>query len=706
MAGAQELSIILKAEDRASDVLGGIQNKIGGLSGAIQKHHKAIGMGMTAVGSAVVGAAALSIKSFAAMGDEVEKMAHRTGFSAEVLSELRHVADISGASLGSLEKGVRRMAKSLVDADRGLEASKRSFDALGLSTEKLMAMAPEEQFEAITMALAGVENQTLKSALAQEIFGRAGTELLPMLALGEEGIKKLRKEAHELGIVFSQESAATAAEFKDDLTRLQGSLKGVQASIAEALIPTLLPLIEKIAETVKGVQSWIKENPELARVITVVTAAIGGLMLVLGPLMLALPTLITSYGLLKAAKLKAAAATKLLIKDLGALKAAMKAKTAIMAAASKGMIALTAAAKGLKIAIAIMAGPIGLIVAAIAGLIAIGVSLYKNWDEISAKAKEIWGAIASFFGDIWDKITDIFNSAFEFIKKVFLDYHPLGIIISNWEPIKDFLADLWDNITGALKSAWDDIKSFMANLNPWEWMKAGWEALKDGIANILNWIFGGSIINDWASGMMRFLQGLNPWEWMKAGWEALSSGISGIWDRITGIVSEKVNVIQGFLGSVWEKASGLVDFAQAQADRAGALLAGARDAAVGAWQAAERAAAGIVADAKAAIEEKGIVGAVTGAVEGALEQTKKWLPSFQHGGIVPGPIGRPVPILAHGGERVIPVGQKAATVSPQLRVEVHIHNGTFLGDEAEAQRWGDRLGEVLQQKVRMGWSLA
>ncbi len=37
------------------------------------------------------------------------------------------------------------------------------------------------------------------------------------------------------------------------------------------------------------------------------------------------------------------------------------------------------------------------------------------------------------------------------------------------------------------------------------------------------------------------------------------------------------------------------------------------------------------------------------------------LPQFQGGGIVPGPIGAPVPIIAHGGETVLPVGGGSAT---------------------------------------------
>ncbi|KKK73749.1 hypothetical protein LCGC14_2890710, partial [marine sediment metagenome] len=97
-----------------------------GLSGAINKHKKAIGVAMVGMGVAAIGAAAASVKAFASMGDEVQKMAIRTGLSTEALSELRHAAEISGASLTTIEKGIKKMSKTIVDADEGMATYIRS----------------------------------------------------------------------------------------------------------------------------------------------------------------------------------------------------------------------------------------------------------------------------------------------------------------------------------------------------------------------------------------------------------------------------------------------------------------------------------------------------------------------------------------------------------------------------------------------------
>lgn len=57
----------------------------------------------------------------------------------------------------------------------------------------------------------------------------------------------------------------------------------------------------------------------------------------------------------------------------------------------------------------------------------------------------------------------------------------------------------------------------------------------------------------------------------------------------------------------------------------------------------------------------GTVGKKVADIASKLAQTMALtLPPFQEGGIVPGRLGSPVPILAHAGERVIPVGRGTA----------------------------------------------
>jgi len=82
---------------------------------ATAKKFKTMGKVMVGVGIAIAGAMAACVVSYAKAGDEVHKMALRTGFAAEALSELRHVAMLSGTELGSIETATKKMSKSIID---------------------------------------------------------------------------------------------------------------------------------------------------------------------------------------------------------------------------------------------------------------------------------------------------------------------------------------------------------------------------------------------------------------------------------------------------------------------------------------------------------------------------------------------------------------------------------------------------------------
>ncbi|GAH13266.1 unnamed protein product, partial [marine sediment metagenome] len=253
-----------------------------------------------------------------------------------------------------------------------------------------------------------VEDPTKRAALAQDIFGRAGTELLPLFAAGKEGLAELRKEAHDLGIVFDQEAANKAAELSDALKRMQEATSGVKMVIADKLIPVLMPLIERVKDIISGVSEWMKTHPELTKVIVVGATAFGVLLMILGSLLLILPGLIAALPML-----------------------------------------------GMAFHAAL--GPIGLITLAITALIAIGVLVWKNWDTIKAKSIEIWGKIKDFFVNIWEKIKDVFKEHWKKILYVlFPAYGIYDMVRKNWDDIKAFLSRLnpWDWI----KLGWEKLR--------------------------------------------------------------------------------------------------------------------------------------------------------------------------------------------------------------------------------------------------------
>ncbi|HYD83788.1 MAG TPA: hypothetical protein VEA63_07035 [Opitutus sp.] len=223
----------------------------------------AIGATAIAAGTAAAAAGAGAVlnlaNSYAEAGSQIFDLSQRTGFSTEALSEWKYAADQSGASIEGLEVGIRRMSSTVVDAGNGLDSAKDILKGLGVSVSELNGLQPEQIFNRMVAALASVDDETTRAALATDLFGRSGTQLLPLLADGTEGLEALKQEAREAGVVFSQDAAAAADAFGDDMLRLEREIQGVKYQIASELLPALTPMIDEF-------QSWIDQNgAEFAR---------------------------------------------------------------------------------------------------------------------------------------------------------------------------------------------------------------------------------------------------------------------------------------------------------------------------------------------------------------------------------------------------------------------------------------------------------
>ena len=213
-----------KAVDKA-------QTKLGKFGKGAGKVFKSLGSaakkGAIGAAAAIAGLAIAGIKAFVSLGDQLDKMSKRTGFSVEALGELKFAAEQSGASLETIEKAAKRMSSTVFDAGLGLKSTTDSLDALGISVSDLQNLSPEQQFQLFANALADVDDASTRAALAQDIFGRSGTELLPLFTQGEQGMAALREQAEQLGVVMSGDAATAAADFADAQNELKSALQGV-----------------------------------------------------------------------------------------------------------------------------------------------------------------------------------------------------------------------------------------------------------------------------------------------------------------------------------------------------------------------------------------------------------------------------------------------------------------------------------------------
>jgi len=194
-----------------------------------------IGAGLSLVSAGVLAAVRNQLNA----ADELSKSAQRLGVPIEELSALRHAADMSAVSTSDLDNGLRRLSRNMQDASTGGKKTSALFRDLGISvsdangklrpTSEVMADAADR--------LAAMPDGAKKTALAFELFGRAGTNLIPMLNAGREGLQGMLKEARELGLVVDQKTGKAAENFNDNLSRLSKTVRGVLLQSTAALAP-------------------------------------------------------------------------------------------------------------------------------------------------------------------------------------------------------------------------------------------------------------------------------------------------------------------------------------------------------------------------------------------------------------------------------------------------------------------------------------
>ena len=334
------LEMNIKGWNAAIDTVKKDQKSVSGLVLRHQDEIKKLGTAFTVAGGAITGMFGILVKKTVDAGDQINDLSKRTGIATETLSAYKLAADQSGTSLEGMATGFRGLARVMNDANTGLAEAKRAFDQLGVAyTDNEGKLRPLDQVMLdVADRFASMPDGAQKTALAMELFGRSGMELIPMLNLGRKGLEENAEAARRLGMVWSQEAAAQADEFNDSVAELQAGLAGAGREIVTTMLPSIKGMIEKVRDIAVGVREWAAEHPVLAGWLSKITLGVGGLMVVTGPLLIALPKLVLGFQALKKLEIgqKIVGQFKGLGDEVSGLSGALKKLPAIGAAAFVG----------------------------------------------------------------------------------------------------------------------------------------------------------------------------------------------------------------------------------------------------------------------------------------------------------------------------------------------------------------------------------
>jgi hypothetical protein len=181
-----------KTVDKLNGRLQGFQGETQSFTskvGEMAKGFAAFAIPIAGVAAAFFGArgAAAAFTDAIRVGGELNDLAARTGETAGELAVLQRAFQNAGMSGGEVGTMLNRLQRFMIEASEGGSKQGEAMEKLGLSYDELKEKSPSEQLQALAREIAAVEDPAQRSAIAMQIFGRGGGEMMPLLrAMGIE----------------------------------------------------------------------------------------------------------------------------------------------------------------------------------------------------------------------------------------------------------------------------------------------------------------------------------------------------------------------------------------------------------------------------------------------------------------------------------------------------------------------------------------
>lgn len=180
-------------------------------------------------------------------GDNLAKAATKAGIAGREMSTLAYAAKLADVPLEALSTSLKKMQIGLSEARTGGKDQIETLHALGLEFKDLQTLKPDQQFEVLADRISKLKDPADRTRAAVALFGKAGSDLLPMFEQGAEGIQKARIEAEKLGLSFNDEQLAKISKLDDSVKRMSASWEHFATVIAAKVAPNVTWLMDHMS---------------------------------------------------------------------------------------------------------------------------------------------------------------------------------------------------------------------------------------------------------------------------------------------------------------------------------------------------------------------------------------------------------------------------------------------------------------------------
>ena len=373
-------------------------------------------------------------------GDKLFDMSQKTGVAVEQLSRLSKAGKLTGVDLDQISKSIVKFSRALIDgkADGALkELGVSSTDASG----KLRAT--DQIILDIADKFAKMPDGAQKTALAMQLFGKAGADMVPLLNMGRQEIEKFTG--------MSAKFAEQADRTSDSMIKMQAKIGAIGGMVAQILMPAM----EAVTNTMTVVLDLFIKLPGPIQGIIGAIGILSIAMLALAPAMAAIVTIGTSLAGLGIGATIAGWA--------GAIVPAVAGITTALS----GLLAWMTSSL-LPGLITFFSGPVGWTVLAVAAVVAMAIAF-----------REPIGKFFTWLGEAVGKVIDSIAGWLEPIGKALSEFWAASLTAAG-----KFFEGLGKSFTDGLKAASDILYNVFVKpfIDLWD------NVLRDPISDMLSWL--------------------------------------------------------------------------------------------------------------------------------------------------------------------------------------------------------------------------
>ncbi|MGN0489400.1 MAG: hypothetical protein ACI4HO_09085 [Ruminococcus sp.] len=484
--------------------------------------------GTAIVGGATVAAGGLfkMASSAANTTDHIDKMSQRIGISRQSYQELDFICSQTGTSVDSLKNGLKTMRSVMDITAQGNSKTATALERLGISavdTQGNLRKSEEVMWESLK-ALQGMENETEKARLASMLFGRAGSDLMPLLNGSSKSIEDMKKQAHELGLVLSDEAVDSGVKFTDTLDQTKRSLSAIGTKLGASLMPIITNVMNRIQGGLPYIQNLFGQlEPVITSLFDNLLPPLGELGKSLFPVLLsALTTILPLFG-------KIANTIMPIFVDL--IQMLLPPIIQIIETLLPPLMEIIQALLPLIQTIFDLLTPIIELIFQIIEPIAnlISEALAPLIDNLAQLINDLLQPFIPVITELAGVITDVLAPVFENLSPI------IKTISKALSPIFRMLTSLLEYILPAIMPIIEALANVFSSV-----LGTALSGVKDSIDGIFE-VF---------SGLIDFITGVFTGDWEKA-WNGIKSIFKGVWDALFGIIKTPINLIIDGINLLW-----------------------------------------------------------------------------------------------------------------------------------------------------------